>query len=520
MMCLLLCSTHAGAQGNETRRIASTVTYVTVGSVYIGAGRTAGLTVGDTLDLYRAKGLLGRAVITAVSSSSSLASVLGQGVVPAVGDSAVVWKTLPVGPQPRSSAGAPLPVANAGTGTNVVSGRVGLQYSGAGRKGQSPDFSQPAIVGRLDVDKLFSTSMAFRMNGRLAGDMTDHYARYGDATRWRSRVYELSLTSDDPRQGYGFGLGRIFPRFANGLGTFDGGELYGRIGRFTAGVIAGAQANYNTSGIDPDHQKLAAFANVSWGRDIWDRSDVTIAYGQQMYKGKLDRNFTYLQASLRVGPEFTMYGSTEFDFHKAGADGIVSRFNMTNTFVTLSYTPPFRWLSLNAGYDATRAIPLIESERTYVDSLLDRSLRQGLRGSVAFLLPARVVITATGTYRLPSRTSPRASSANASVRASDFLGSGFGLGAQYGAIDGVYTRGRDLALDLDRWVTDALTVALRVDRYEYEQTDRNERHRTTNVSLTMSWRISRAWYAAFSGDRIWEDQITTQRLYVELGMHF
>ena len=404
--------------------------------------------------------------------------------------------------------------------TNIISGRIGLQYSGAGRKGQSPDFSQPAIVGRLDVDKLFGTSIAFRMNGRLAGDMTEHYARYGDDSRWRSRVYELSLTSDDPRQRYGFGLGRIFPRYANGLGTFDGGELYGRIGRFTAGVIAGAQANYNTSGIDPDHQKLAAFANFSWGRDIWDRSDLTIAYGHQMYKGKLDRNFTYLQASLRVGPEFTFYGSTEFDFHKASTDGIVSRFNMTNTFVTLTYAPSFRWLSINAGYDATRAIPLIESERTYVDSLLDRSLRQGLRGSVAFLLPAHVVITATGTYRLPSRTSPRASSASASVRASDLLGSGFGLGAQYGTIDGVYTRGRDLALDLDRWITDALTATLRVDRFEYQQTDRNERHRTTNVSLTVSWRISRAWYAAFSGDRIWEDQLTTQRLYVELGMHF
>ena len=139
-MCLLLCSAQAGAQGNDARRIASTVTYVTVGNVYIGAGRTAGLAVGDTLDLYRAKGLFGRAVITAVSSSSSLASVLGQGVVPAVGDSVAVWKAISAAQEPRSALATPLPVANAGTGTNVVSGRIGLQYSGAGRKGRSPGF--------------------------------------------------------------------------------------------------------------------------------------------------------------------------------------------------------------------------------------------------------------------------------------------------------------------------------------------------------------------------------------------
>jgi hypothetical protein len=296
--------------------------------------------------------------------------------------------------------------------------------------------------------------------------------------------------------------------------------LYGKLGVVTAGVIGGAQANFVTSGLDPDHQKLAAFVNVGWGRDVWSRSDITLAYGQQLFKGKLDRNFTYLQASARFGPEFFLFGSSEFDFHKVVGTEVVSRFHMTNSFVTVTYSPAFRWLTVNAGYDATRPVPLLESEKTFLDTLMDRSLHQGLRGSLSFQLPGRLVLTTTGTYRMATRTISHANSASVGLRASDVLGSGFGLGAQYGDAKSPYADGKDLVLDLDRWITDWLTAAVRLDRYDYQLFTQSDRHRMTTLSINASGRISSAWYAALSGDRIWEDAIITHRLYIEIGVRF
>jgi hypothetical protein len=286
-------------------------------------------------------------------------------------------------------------------------------------------------------------------------------------------------------------------------------------------VVAGAQANYATSGIDGDHQRFAAFLNLGWGHDPWSRSEVTLAYGQQLFKGRLDRNFTFVQTSLRLTPELFLFGSSEFDFHKTSSDGAISRrFNMTNTYLSLSYAPSFRWVTVSAGYDATRPVPLLESERTLLDSLLDRSLRQGLRGSVAFSMPARVVIGAAGTHRLPTRTSPRAYSATAWIRVNDIFGSGLSLGTHYSAITSIYSRGRDLSIDFDQWLTEVITLGLRLDRYDFRLTDRNGSHRTYSASLNGSWRLSRTWYLAVNADRVWEEQIITQRLYLELGIHF
>jgi len=355
--------------------------------------------------------------------------------------------------------------------------------------------------------------------GRTNYDMTQHFTVYRTGPRLKTRLYELSLVSDDAKMPYGWGVGRITSRFVGGLGSFDGGQFFMRKGNLSGGVLAGAQADYTTSSIDTDQLKFAAFVNYAWGGDVFRTSDVTLAYGQQRYKGKMDRAFMYLQGSLRFGSDLFFYSSTEMDFYEVNNGVRTKDLHLTNTFVTLSYTPVM-WLNVNAGYDAARMLYLVESMKSIPDTLFDKTLKEGYRASVSFRLPLNMTVGAQTNFRLASGTTSSARTLGTTFRISDILESEVNFGVQYANIRGLYTEGNDLTLDLDRWVARSLSVSFRVDRYHYVIQGQALKLVTTTAGGSVNYRVSRSLYALVNFDQVWDTTRDTQRLYLEVGVHF
>ncbi len=177
----------------------------------------------------------------------------------------------------------------------------------------------------------------------------------------------------------GWSAGRVTSLFMGGLGQIDGAQAYVKSGGFALGALAG----YQTGLPDLKHQQSPAESRCIrplWmGRAAVRRWDATVAYGKQWYEGKLDRDFLYIQNTARLGLDLFLYQSTEVDLHVVEA-GVPTKLQLTNTFVTVSYVP-LSWLSASAGFDAARNIYLLESMKTYPDSLFDHTLK-GYRGSV------------------------------------------------------------------------------------------------------------------------------------------
>jgi hypothetical protein len=94
------------------------------------------------------------------------------------------------------------------------------------------------------------------------------------------------------------------------------------------------------------------------------------------------------------------------------------------------------------------------------------------------------------------------------------------LGAQYEDITGVFTQGKDLTLDLDRWITMFMSFSLRFDRYSYTLVTDGSQNVTTTGTVFLNCRISAAWYTVLSVDQVWENETRSQRIFFELGMHF
>jgi hypothetical protein len=349
--------------------------------------------------------------------------------------------------------------------------------------------------------------------------MSAQYDRYGQGSRNKIRMFELSLRNDDPSSSYGYGVGRITSRYVGGLGVFDGGQFYLRQGNFSFGLLGGMQPDYTTSAFSTDESKYAGFVNYAWGGDAFKTSDITFAYGQQRYLGKIDRKFGYFQSSLRFGTDFLFYSSTEMDFAHRENGSEVNRPTVTNSFLTISWMPA-SWVSVNAGYDAVRALDLLESMKAFPDTLLDKSLKEGYRANLSFRLPFGVTLSGTGNFRLASATTPAARTLGSVVRVSDILDSDVSFGAGYQDIRGLYTTGNDWTLDADRWITQSFSVSLRLDRYRYTITGQDQRITTTTGTVSMNYSMLRSLYTAVNFDQVWDTVRNTQRLYFEVGMHF
>ena len=504
------------------QRVTGTITYLSGTSVYIDQGRNTGIAPGDTLSVFRKGIRVSRLVVTAISGSSSVGQPFATIIDPAVGDSVVILKVVEAPPTvqetPAGFQSARLLPNGVSEGT-TVHGRVGLQYAGIGELGRRPDFSQPSAVLRLDLNRLFGTAMTFTMYGRALHDLSEGFSRRGEGSRTRLRLFEMSLNYDTPTSWFGFSAGRVVSRYMGGLGAIDGGLLFARMGSLTAGVLAGTQPDNRTSAYDEDHQTITAFANFAFGGDLFRPADITVAYGQQLLQGRLDRDFLYLQGSFSPSEQLYFYQSTEVDLHTLVDGQRRSSPRLTNTFLTLSYTP-VSWLNLNGGYDASRNFFLLESMSTFPDSLFDRELRQGIRTSVTARLPANVSIGATAHVRLPTASLPSGRNLGLSLRAGDILESGINAGVQYTAMDGSTNRGRELGADIDRWFGSILTMGLHFDRYSSTLGSQDNLTVTSTLGLLMSVRLSRAWYTVFSADRVDDGTRTVYRVFAEVSVHF
>jgi hypothetical protein len=351
----------------------------------------------------------------------------------------------------------------------------------------------PSLLANLNVPALFGTGLSFTLYGRAGRELAPASAMLGDRSRTNVRIYEMAVRSDAPGNGFGFALGRVTPRYAGGLGPIDGAEAFVRTGRFTAGILGGLQPDYVNSGIDTYRQKAAVFLNYGWMNTEDGGGDVTLAYGRLMFKGKLDRDFMYLQSSTRIGTSLFLYQSTEMDLTGLEGEVLKSKPRLTNTFVNLSYAP-LSWLSLDGGYDATRMVYYYESMNVRSDTLLDNTVRQGIRGGVSFRLPLRIQIG--GRINVRPRIDDLRTSRTivGTFRMGNILQTNMSLGMQAATIKGTYADGLNLSGHLDYDLPSGSSITMSAERYAYTLFRTQEKQTTTTASLMVQTIFGRQWY--------------------------
>jgi len=503
---------------DELVSITTTVSYVSGTTIYLSAGRDAGLERGDSVHIYTQGRYRGITVIYAVSASSSATRPPDSSLQAATGDSAVVVKLRPtIAPSSLLATRREKGSEKTSATRTLVHGRIAAQLAASRSEEGGWDLLQPSILMRVDVSGMLQSDLTLSFFGRTARDFS--HRAYPGSQGTTVRLYDLSLRYGSPQGWFGIGIGRMTSRNVGGLGAFDGGELSVRAGRFTVGLIGGGQPDYRTSSVDPDRRKFAGYINYRFSEEGWSRNDVTLAYGRQYFHGNLDRDFLYLQTSLSPAPRLYLYQSTEVDLHDLADGESTQELHVTNTFLTLSWMPT-EWLSTSAGYDAARPIVLLESMKAIADTLLDRDLQQGMRASASVRLPLRITASMTGGLRLRTDGARQAHSFGGGIRAADLGGTGVTAGVQFLRTRALYSEGNDLTVTIETWVERWITASLRYNRYAYVLTGRQEGAVATTLSIATSVRMAGSWFALANLDRVWDPGRTGYRMLGELSYHF
>lgn len=509
------------------------VSYVSSTTVYISAGRDDSLAVGDTLTIARGTKTVCSVIAVAVSRHSTAAQMLaGKGPV-LVGDTASITKTLVFYEEPRRDTVSSLlrtpqqepskreaqRKQTSVPDQNIVSGRVALQYSGVFAEDPQFNIGQPSTLVRLEVAKLFGTNLRFSMYGRTYYDLSSNYNRYGDDTRLKIRMYEFTISDEQQGGLYGYSVGRVTSRFVGGMGTFDGAQIYYRMGDLTSGILYGAKVGDRTMSIDGDDRRGAFFLNYRNGPDFLHQYDGTIAYARQLLEGKLDREFIYLQNLATLGSQLNIYQSAEVETQEIKNGARKSAPKLSNTFFSINYYP-VQWLSTNIGYDASKIVYLFETMKTTPDTLMDKNYLQGYRANVTVRFPYSISLSANGTYRSRKDDPRDARTLGSNLRISGIAGSEFNAGLRYMNIRGVYNDGNNITLDIDRTFMYSLSVALRFDYYTYTLLANGQTYNTYTGTANINYRITREVYSAINLDRVWDPTMNSYRVYLEAGIRF
>ena len=516
------------AQEPETLRYS--VSYVAASVVYINSGREGHIAVGDTIRIYRSSVPVCTVVITAVSRRSSSASIVAETLPARTGDEAVLVKVVPkpaektptpavVNGTEKRSPSVRSAISTTSVEENIVSGRVGIQYFGISSGDSRMDVSQPSLLLRTSIDNLYNTGLVFSLYTRMYYDLTENYSRYGDDRRLKNRLYDFSLRTSDPNSAIGYGMGRLSSEYVGGMGIFDGGQFFYRYDNMTAGVLYGAKVQDRTIGVDPDETRGAFFLNMTIGKNAVNRYNGTIAYGRQLVKGNLDREFMYLQNFFMMGPKLSVYQSSEFELNDIRNGVKTKSLRLSNAFVTVNYYP-LDWISANVGYDGSRTVYLFESMRTFSDTLLDRNIMQGYRLGTTVRLPYAMSLNGTIVYRHKEGDARDARTLSGSYRIADIARTGIGAGVRIADIRGVYANGKNFTFDIDRTFFATLSVSGRYDFYRYTLISLNNSLTTQTVSINAAYRFSRSLYSSLAIEGVFDDTINSARIYAEIGYRF
>lgn len=528
---LFLCITLTGLHAQQKQTIRCTVSYVAASVIYFDGGRENGLSAGDTMRVARNGMTIGSVVITAVSKRSTAAQIISQTIPIQVGDAGSVEKEISAAPPPlpvdtmRTTGSVsiqsvePKKTDGKPSNENFISGRIGLQYSGVSTNDRRFNLSQPSVLFRMDVQRLFGTAMAVTMYSRNYYDLSQNYSRYGGATRLKNRLYEFVLHNDDPASSFGYGMGRMTSRYVGGLGTFDGGQFFYHTGNITTGVMVGAKVDDLSYDVNSDDNKGALFINYQFNDGFIKHYDGTLAYGQQLAKGRLDREFLYLQNFLSLGSDLSIYESTELELNDI-TNGVRKRsFTLSNTYLSVNYYP-YPWLSGNVGYDGSRSVYLFESMKSISDTLFDKNLLQGYRAGATVRLPYYISLSGNLSYRTKKGDARDARTFSGTVRSADLFGTEVGASIRYADIVGVYSDGNNVTVDIDRTFLYRLSLTVRYDYYAYTMLTNSSSYVTHTYTVSGNYRITKMLYAALNADRVNDSMMNSYRLFLEAGIRF
>ncbi len=522
---------HFGISQSDTLKIEGKVIFLTADGVYFNFGQDDGVSLGDTVQIYRNAQRIETLFISLTSSKRAVARVSSEVIQRIkIGDVAVILKQRvkkqeeEIEDKKVSETVEKPAIAVPGVSVALERtefkpkpvnffGRIAFQdfssFSGSGF-----NYHRPGFLFVFSSDRLFIDNLTFNIYARA--DYITSRTMTSKSSDFNFRVYQLSL-------GYKFGVfdlrvGRIFSGIIPGAGNTDGIQL--SVDKFSTsfGIIAGVQPEKIRYALNSSNPKFSVFASRKF---IFGNFSMysTVSYSRVMKNKKLDEEFVYLQNNLSYLSVFCFYQSAQFDLNDISQGQKVKKLTPRNFFISASIIP-VNLVSFDIGFSAYKNTYLFETMKDIPDSLFDRRIRKNLRGALRLRLPIKVELGMSGSVKLLENEDKGDYITTGYMSAYDVFSTGIDFKLGYSFIKSRFAEINNTEISFGRdFFNGILSFNLEASAYSYI-TSLGDRFLNTVLRSGLIFNISKRYSFIVDLERSWERDFKRFTIFAEIGYRF
>ena len=444
------------------------VRYRSADTVYLNAGRSAGVEVGDRLEVVREGKVIAEVEVIFTAENSASCRIVNerQPIQPADRVRRVGDTSPPPKPQAPPPAPAPRPEEPQrrpsvfGTPDRFqpsrtrVTGAITLDTEtfSDGTENRR-DFNRTAARLNVRVRDIVGTPLQLRLRIRSLDEERERRLVSGiPESTSRDRLYELSLIYEPEDARYGFRLGRLGAGPFVGIGYLDGGLGKVRVlGPLEVGGFYGRRPNIEELGFDGSGSKYGLFTRIAPESDAF---ELFVAGVREEGDTDISREYLAVETRYDPGTRWTFFQHAELDLNTGWREEAAGS---TSQLSQLSLTALGRLSErsrLVISYDRFERF-FTEEDRFIPTELFDDLTRQGLRVSYQNGAARGLNVSVTaGAHALDAQEEGQDSETSFSL----------GLGAWHPELSGLKLFVGADVLGFTNPTTDGLLVTTRVGR--------------------------------------------------------
>jgi hypothetical protein len=276
-----------------------------------------------------------------------------------------------------------------------IRGRFGFDYGGTRETG---GFSSRQVGTVVNADMTFigGTYWNFtgywrgNLNSSSSGSSSSNVATLNDLI---NRTYHLSLTYQNPYSPNTIGIGRLFLPWAPSLATIDGAYFGRKISRFiTLGAFGGSTPDPTSWSYNPNQHIAGILINFQSGDFDHTRIFSTAGIGMTSIQWRVARQFAFFENTFSWKRYVSFFNSLQADEARTSPlpNGGSNPTGVSQSYSSLRFQPLKR-LSFGLNHSYFRNLPTFDP-RLIGTGLLDQYLFQGFSGDVRVELPKRITV--------------------------------------------------------------------------------------------------------------------------------
>lgn len=447
--------------------INGSVSFISSQNVYVQFVNTDGIEIGDTLFIKKESGLIPALVVSNLSSISCVGSPF-KGIVMTISNQLVAKRKIEKQPleliaQKSKEAIAindqaiASNLAKKPTSTNSkssIDGRVSLSSylnnTSDTTYNNTTRFNLSFNANRIGNSKLSAECYMTLTNRNVYKPIYQQSidTLIADTLNFKTnqlqksnelKIYSLALRYDLDSTAF-LTLGRKINTNLANIGAVDGFQFEKNGKNISYGAVIGSRPDTYSYGLNFKLLQYGAFIGYHTLKAN-KYSQTSVALFNQMNNMLTDRRFVYLQHSNSLLKNLDLFCSLEFDLYGAknqtdstkvqdvfGNDSTImwnnrtpiNMLDLTSAYVSLNYRP-LKNLSMSLSYDARKNVYYYETYKSYVDSILDKETRQGLRLQTSYRPFKFLTWGVNAGYRFPSKNAPTNTTTSYSANANSYI---------------------------------------------------------------------------------------------------